>query len=346
MKKNLAIALIALGLFSCKTNPVYLTVTEPAPVSIPGHIKKVGIINRSILSDENKILNTIDQVLSEKGSELDKEGAKESIRGVTDALLQNNRFSQVIFLDKVDFKSARAGVFSSPLSWDVIEKTCRENNLDALFVLELFDTDSKISYSTTPVKVKTPLGDIPAIEHHAQMVTLVRTGWRIYDPKIKTILDEFPVSESLVFNGSGINPVVAAAALMNRKEAVKQTGYKGGQSYAYRILPYSIRVSREYYVKGNDNFKIAKRMARVGNWNDAAELWKKEITNPSTKIMGRACYNMAIINEINGDLDAAIDWAQKAYVYSNKRLAMNYVNILKNRKSRNIRLQNQLEEAH
>jgi hypothetical protein len=61
-------------------------------------------------------------------------------------------------------------------------------------------------------------------------------------------------------------------------------------------------------------------------------LWQAETSNPKRKIAGRACYNMAIISEINGDLDAAIDWAQKSYENYGIRLALTYVNILKNRK--------------
>jgi hypothetical protein len=41
---------------------------------------------------------------------------------------------------------------------------------------------------------------------------------------------------------------------------------------------------------------------------------------------------MAIISEINGDLDAATSWAQKAYSdYGNKH-GLRYVRILENRK--------------
>ena len=49
------------------------------------------------------------------------------------------------------------------------------------------------------------------------------------------------------------------------------------------------------------------------------------------KIAGRACYNMAIINEINGDLNAAMDWASKSYTDYDISNALRYVNILKNR---------------
>jgi hypothetical protein len=43
---------------------------------------------------------------------------------------------------------------------------------------------------------------------------------------------------------------------------------------------------------------------------------------------------MAILNEINGDLDAAISWAQKSYEDYNNRLALQYVNMLRNRKQK------------
>ena len=345
MKNILAFALICFVLCSCGTELVYMTVNEPAPVSVPGSIKRVGIINRSLLSNENRVQNIITDVLEEKGPELDKEASKESIRGVKDALMQNTRFTEVLFLDTVNIKVPVAGIFPSPLSWDRIEKICRQNNLDAIFALELFDTDTKISYSTIPTTVKGPSGaNIPAVEHHASMVTMVKTGWRIYDPFNRVILDEIPITQSLTFNGKGINPVAAAAALMNRKEAVKQTGYKVGQTYAARILPYSLRVSREYYVRGTDNFKMAKRMARTGNWDGAAELWKKETTNPKIKVQGRACYNMAIINEINGELDQAMTWAQKSYEITGKHLSLCYLNILKDRKYQTNRLKSQTEQ--
>jgi hypothetical protein len=343
MKNLLALFAICFILCSCsRTNLVYLTVNEPAPVSVPPNLKRVGIINRSLLSDENKIQNTIDDVLSAKSPELDKEGGKESIRGVKDALMQNNRFTDVQFLDTINIKSPLAGSFPTPLSWERIEKICQQNNVDVIFALELFNTESKISYSTTPTTIKNPFGvDIPAVMHHASMSTVVKTGWRIYDPRARTILDEYPITQSLTFNGSGINPIAAAAALMDRKEAVKQAGYKAGQTYANRILPFSIRVSREYYVRGSGNFEMAKRMARTGNWDGAAGLWKQETTNPKYKIQARADYNMAISSEINGDLEAAIGWAQKAYETAGRRMALFYLNVLKDRRYQNNRLKSQ-----
>jgi hypothetical protein len=224
------------------------------------------------------------------------------------------------------------GLFPSPLSWDSVEKYCSENNADALFSLELFDTHSNIDYSINKTITKTVLGNVPLLEQQANMHTIVKAGWRIYDVRGKNILDEVAISRNIIYHGTGINPLLAAKALIERKEAVKEVGNMAGQAYAFRIVPLWTRVTRDYYVRGNNNFKIAMRKARTGNWDGAAKLWQAETNNSKSKIAGRACYNMAIISEINGDIDTAINWAQKSYENYGIRLALSYVNILNARK--------------
>ena len=162
-------------------------------------------------------------------------------------------------------------MFPTPLTWDEVENLCAENNTDAIFALEMFDTDSKVSYNAQPVKVNTPFGKIPAIEQEANMLTTVKAGWRIYDLKSKYILDEFAIARHLNFSARGINPTIAAKALIGRKEAVKEVGNRTGEGYAMRVSPYWLRVSRDYYVRGTYNFKIAKRKAQTGNWDEAGK---------------------------------------------------------------------------
>ena len=307
-----------------------MSVLEPAPVTIPSYIKTAGVINRSVPSDETKVVNVIDEVLSAEGPALDKAGALEGVAGLTDGLVRGGRFTEVKSLD-LDLRTTGSGVFPAPLSWDAVKKICAENSVDALFALELFDTDTKVSYATAPVTLKTPLGNVPAVEHHANMLTHVKTGWRIYDPTEQVILDEFPITKSLTFSGRGINPVAAAAGLIGRKDAVKQTANAAGHEYGASISPRWIRVSRDYYVKGNDALERAKRKAQTSNWDEAASIWEQETKNSDNKIAGRATYNMAIISEINGELEAAIGYAQKAYEDYRDKLALRYVRILRDR---------------
>jgi hypothetical protein len=318
-----------------------LSVLKPAPVSIPANIKSVAIVNRSQASKATQTIDAIHKVLSLETNELQMAGAQASMRGLSDDLMKNNRFTEVKPLSGIELRSYGAGVFPSALIWDSVEKICRESKTDALFALELFDTETKLNYQASPTRVNLGVASLPAIEHLVNMTTSVKTGWRIYDPNTRTILDEYIIGRDISSSGSGINPAVAASGLIGRKEAVIEVGNNAGEAYATRILPCWIRVSRNYFVGGDDNFKTAKRRAQSGNWDGAAQIWQQETKNTVGKLAGRACYNMAIISEINGDLDGAIQWAQKSYEDYKIRLALDYLNVLRYRKSQDDLLKSQ-----
>ncbi|HBS86068.1 MAG: hypothetical protein A2W91_08085 [Bacteroidetes bacterium GWF2_38_335] len=347
MKTSIYLIAVILILSGCSsTNLITMSVLEPAPVSLPAHMKKIGTVNRSLPTEESKKMDKLDKILTLEISDMDGACWPKCIEGLTDELKKNDRFTEVKYLDKANLKSTASGTMPSPLSWDEVEKVCKDGNFDGLFVLELFDTDSKIGYEARPVTIKGPLGvEVPGIEHHSSINTEIKTGWRIYDKVNKVIIDEYNMPDRVLSEGKGINPAAAAQAVTGQKDRVKGRCIEMGKQYAQSILPYYITVYRDYYVRGCDNFKIAKRKAQTQNWDGAAELWKTETDNPKAKIAGRACYNMAIKAEIDGDLDGAIKWACKAYENYDNKLAIRYVNVLKYRKEQNSRLKNQQEDA-
>jgi hypothetical protein len=345
IKSSIIILVILISVFftSCSsTNLLTLSVNEPAPVYIPSSIKTIGIINRSLASEKNKNIDKIDKILSVEGKNLDKDGANKSVDGLFDELINSKMFAEIKIINDTQLNNPGLGIFPSTLSWKTVEQISVENNVDAIFSLSFYDTDANIDYKFVPVEIDGPLGlKIPAAEHHSTISTFIKTGWRIYDSNNRHILDEFVINERVVSTGSGLNPVKAANAIIGRKESVIQVSKTIGQTYALRIFPFRIRVSRDYFVRGTENFIIAKRRAQTGNWDSAAELWNIEVSNPNGKIAGRACYNMAIINEINGDLDSAVSWASKSYTDYNNKTALRYLNILNHRIEKN----RQLEQA-
>jgi hypothetical protein len=342
MKNRILSVIIILATCSCtSTNQMSLSVIKPAPVSLPANIKSVAIINRSQASDASRTLDAIHKAVSLETNDLQDAGAQASLQGLSDELMKNDRFTQVKQMKNLKLYSFGAGVFPSALLWDSVEKICNETNTDALFSLELFDTESKLAFGSSPANVNLGLANIPGIEQHVNMSTNLKTGWRIYDPSTRTILDEYILGTNCAFEGSSSNPAAAISRFSGRIEAVKDAGNKAGAAYAARILPYWIRVSREYFVRGDENFMTARRKAQAGNWDGAAQIWKQETGSKNGKIAGRACYNMAIIQEINGDLDGAIQWAQKSYEDYKITLALSYLKILQYRKDQNDLLKSQ-----
>lgn len=338
----LQLIFVVSALFFCScsaTNSLTMSVTEPAPVTLSPEIKKVGIIDRSLASEKHKRLDNLDKILSIEGKNLDKDGANEAVTGLFDGLKKNTRFSELKIIDVEGIENPGLGVFPAALPWATLLKVCEENGVDAIFALSYYDTDATIDYKAIQVEISNPLGvKIPGIEHQATLNTQIKLGWRIYDPKNEFILDEYRVDNQVTSRGRGLNPLKAAEAIIGRRELVLRASKNIGQDYALRVVPYRHRVSRIYYVRGTDNFKIGKRRAQTGNWDGAAELWEKELNNPKAKVAGRANYNMAIINEINGNLELAIDYASKAYSDYNDKNALRYLKILRNRVVKNKKL--------
>lgn len=325
------------------TNHLTLSVTEPAPVYINKQVGKIGIINRSIPDKKYEALDAIDKILTIEGKELDKKGSMVAIENLKSELLKNNRIQNVVLIDSIDYKKYGIDQFSAELSWAKIDEICKKHNVDAIYELSFFDTDSNVNYKTVTSQVNNSFGiKIPIIEHEATVNTLIKSGWRIYDNKDKVISDYYTTAKTVTLSGRGINPLKAFETILGRKDAVLSVSKNIGENYALRILPYNIRVSRDYYVKGTNNFEIGQRRAQAGKWDSAAELWLLETKNTNPKIAGQACYNMAIINEINGNLDTAIEWATKSYTDYNDKIALRYLNILKNRKAKNEQLEQEL----
>ena len=324
------------------TNTLTMGAIDPAPVYLSKDISSIGIINRSLPSEGNKQIDKIDQILSAEGLNLDKRGSEMAISALMHELVRDNRFEEVEILNGTEEIQKGLGVFPATLSWDVIETLCETNGVDVIFSLAFYDTDTKASYELTTMQLPNSFGikvGVPA--HEVSLNTRIKNGWRIYNPRNKEVIDEFTFNKHIFSTGKGINPVKAIEAIVGRNEAVMQYSQNMGSAYGLRLLPHKHRVTRDYFVRGTDNFVIAKRRAQTGDWDGAAKFWKQELGNPDPKIAGRACYNMAIINEINGNLTTAMDWASKSYTdYKNKN-ALRYLNVLKYRFAQNEALEQQ-----
>lgn len=347
LKQYSLLFLSAIAMYSCSSmNGLTIPVLEPAPVTLDPTIQSVGILNRSMPSPENAKMDEIDKILSVEGVYLDRDGAQQLISGLVNELYANGRFEEIIEIKHDNLRNPGSGVYPAALPWESVHQMCEEYGVDAILVLSFYDTDTKVDYQAVPVTIAGPLGvNLPALEHRARTTTVVKSGWRIYDAQSQYLSDEWSINDVVEMTGTGINPVNAIKAITTgRKENVMQASSEIGRKYAWRLMPYRRRVGREYYVRGTDNFKVARRRAQTGNWDGAAELWNMEVSNAKSKIAGRAHYNMAIISEINGDLDAAIDWASKSYADFRIREALSYLKILRNRVYKNELLREQSGE--
>ena len=327
---------------SCSsTHSVSVPIWEPAPVDLAKEIKRIGIINQSYSQVKTEELNGLEAWVAYSDEELSENAKNAALNALYQELAEDHRFDTIIIIPQ-NYNSSSL-VFSDiqKVQWEEMISICNENNVDALFALSYHQTDTEISLRKTKINQKDLVRENFTIKgHELKLETLIENGWRIYDPFNKQILDEIAINKQIVSRGEGEDPFLAFEAIADRRDSVMYAGRTAGTNFGSRINPSTERIWRPYYAKGTENMTKADSLAQSDNWKEAAQLWEKDLNHPNTKIKGRAHFNMAVVNELHGDLEAAMDWAVKSYDIHDSRLAQEYLNELNHR----LAVQNLIEE--
>ncbi len=332
----------AIILSSCATSNIYMEVLKPAHVTVPREIRKLVITNRSLPDEDSKVTNIIEGIITGEGVFVDKFGSEECIRGLQEALKGSERYPEVMLPDNIDLRAKGAGQWPPLLDWNEVGRICRKYNADALVTLANFDSDNDVRFSKVAREVEKHGRKVMVNSYVAHMRIGVTSGWRIYYPDEQMVVDANSYKDYRSWEAEGKTERAAATHLLQMRDAVGETGYFAGQQYASRISPTWIRVGRTYYRKPGDDFEKAQRFVQHNKWEQAAEIWINYVEHADPKLAGRACYNMALAIEMEGDLKGAREWVKKAYYDYDIKKADQYIRILNTRIRDQQKLQKQL----
>jgi hypothetical protein len=329
--RSAALLIAVAALFSsCRTTGNIRIPYPVAPaVSLPEHLQSIGVVDRSRpLDDGGKALNVVEGVLTGEGIREDGNGAKACISGAT-VQLNMDQLVAAKSLDSIALQGVTGGTMPLPLSWNEVSAICQQQGVDGLLVLEVFDTDqagSKTGYAANQVVSIVKTGNAIPVPPPSNSAVFVKMAWRLYDPQSQSILDEIRMSDQFGVNGSPYDLGDFA-----KRDAIQQSAYIGGRSYSSRFFPTWMYVNRAYYRRPGPDLASATRYAQMNDFEAAMEGWSAATNSHKRKIAGRACYNLAIGYEIRGDIQSALDWAQKAYGNYRCKLARDYARELKRR---------------
>jgi len=322
---------------SCSTTRnVEIETMEPAQVSLSNTIKRVGIIGGRVhLKDENEQTG-LNQLISRENQQLAIKAKDAAINGLYNELVGDKRFDTIILLEDIVQNEADPNIYGNYLDWNTVESLCHKYDVDAIFSMAYYDSDTRVSLKKTTMEQLNLLRVKEKVAaHQITLETLIENGWRIYDPSSKLLIDEFTFNNQIVSTAKGLDPYEALQAIEDRTESIVKQSKQTGSSYGARLQPYEHSITRDYYVRGTPGFEQAEIYTLSGDWNAAADLWKKETENNDPKISSKACYNLAILNERNNNLVVAMDWATRAYSHYQTKKIAEYIEALKYRQQQN-----------
>lgn len=344
--RGLLITIFTFSIFfhSCvPTSSTQLQVVKPAEISVSQQIIKLGIVDRSHPDKKGKTLNVLEGLVSGEGIYEDKYSVTEAIGGFVSGLSKSQRFTS-FQIQNVNLTNNGSSYFSPILDWNLVKELCLKNGVDALVVLEIFDTDKNMRWSNESRTVtKNGISQNEIIQVVQSTIT-VTTGWRIYDPSTQSVIDEYRFSDSKTNTGKGLTNMEAENSLQSSSSVVSALARANGERYALHIAPTPIMVNRTYYTGGDAKMKLANEQIKLKNYNDALKLYEQVFEKAEKiKVRARAAHNIAMVHEVLGDVDKAIEWAQKAVDLGNKS-SKYYLQTLTQRKEDDAKAKEQMNE--
>lgn len=342
-----SLLLVATTIASCSMKTVRFNGMRPADIDIPSSIDTLLMVNRTIFKSD--AINIIEGVLTGEMPGEDKAGTQAAMNTLQVALGTSNRFVVKNASETIEGNSITSA-FPAPLNWTQVEWLCSKYHTNALLAIELFDTDYIITDGERDVQREVGEGSNRRTEtvheFFAKGVANINIGFRIYDPKTKTIIDQQSMRLDRTWEVTGNSIQDALLNLTAKTQATRIISEMAGNAYARKIAPSPITIARHYYKKSKKipSVALGVRQAEINDWEGAIATWKTALNSTSDfKERGKIAYNIAVGYEVVHDLETAKLWANESYVkYGNKK-ARTLANQLERRIFDENRLRNQME---
>lgn len=197
------------------------------------------------------------------------------------------------------------------------------SSVDGLFSPSYITSDSSMYYY---------------FSHISREIVYTLACWNVYDLKKMEFSRSLQKLDTIQWTEPVYSFREAKRVLPPRKDAVLNAADIAGSGFAKYIAPHWIEVERMYYHTGQPESGKTNKLVDENRWMEAAVIWKKNTTSKNKNVAAKSMFNMAVACEMNGEMDAAIDWAVKSiYLMENKNdihtfNCRDYINILARRK--------------
>ena len=309
--------IIAISLASCKSNFATLTIqnAHPSKEELPSDIQSLTIMNRSMSSQfQNYQEDSLQLYFYRNGYQLSKIGldslaADTTIQALAALLFESGRYDVVIPLERNIKRSISYELIPDTLNAQEVSEICQNFKTDALMVLEKFSTKIMADYSNEKF-LDASSGYTQS--YYATLDIKYDAFFRIYKPGNIAPVKEISLTDTIYWESSDNSQVRMFNKLPSIKKAMINAGIKVALDIDGKLSPSWISEKRGYFLLQSKN-DPGQNFMNSDNYDEAANYWKEMTQSKNKKIRSKAEYNMALIGELNGDLDEAIEWGLKSY---------------------------------
>ena len=323
--------MISFLLCACSSSKsfVYFEALQPADVSYPSDIRKVGYLNRSPLS--------IHSLTPSNRKNLDATGLSiiDTIvcNNLKEGFLEGRKSKEISYLDSIVFLEERRYDTigrENPLDGYELWRIFNENKLDALISMEYYSLELNKSFTYYNYEL------LDYVEEFSFFMEIV---WRVYTPNSSMPIDTFRTSDTLYF----LNQSSREGEYLSATDVLEKGSGILGYEYGRRHVPYWTEVARVVFRGGSKELREAASYTDEGKWEKAAELWKQTLEYPDDESVAKAYHNLSVYYEIEDDIPMAYEMAVAAATRWDNTFIQNHKKAMETRLKSRERLFRQLD---
>ena len=318
---------------SCSSTKIAINVVLPPENQLSEKVETIALINgvNPNGAETNQYING--QVVAQ-------------FNGSTDYLVKNTFVKmESIFNNGQYFKAFDTALYFLPKMGNfrsktmpvaLMQKACAVLPVDAIVTIEAYsadiDTDSEVRYSTP---VDRNYGTVRVPYFDGEQNVFMKMLFRAYlcNTRVGELDAQVEVSTQVSMSATGSTPYEVNQRMAGAGSILVEASSKIAIDYAGQIGPRRSTATRKLYTKGNEQLVEAFRLASLGDWKGANDIWYLVATSNNKSDASRATYNLIVGNEVMGNYTEAFELAKICLEKFEMKQVQTYVETLKVRES-------------
>jgi len=300
-------------LLSCATTgKISVQIAVPPQNPLSPDIQSIAILNRSFSDNSYKMqYDSVENMLVNDNLTYTKTfsdtvAADTVLNVVAKAIYDSQYFDVVVPLQRNILRDDKEDAVTTPLDTTFINLLCKDFNVDGVLVLENFSE-----------KVNRTIRVLPSGSRaiYKGMIDLAYdSNWRFYQPKQNPAFINYWAGDDLFWQSPGY--YYTSNEMDKKLPTIRETLITGahllGGDMANLICPIWVDATRKYYITRNKKIDAAIPMIKLNKWDEAFEIWKNFASEPTISLRSKIESNLALVSEMKGNLDQAIEWGEKS----------------------------------
>ncbi len=319
-------------------------ILKPALFAMPENIDTIAIFKRDLYRSDTITFRYFD--VDNKKTQTNKFVRYSDLSNKCVDALADFLDNEGFFMKVINYRDSMNYLFSGSDSLINYPELHKKLGVDAFVFLDFFQLKDYLTNSTGYYSYNDITEQFPEFRNSTKLESVgANLLWTVsFKGDTSVYLVKQPDD---LYYGNIVYPELFGNDL-NHRLLLKNASEYLGKAFGAKIVPTWLKVERSYYRSRNVNMLAAEKYCLNGEYLKSAEIYNRETKNKNRNIAAKARYNMALLCEMEGKPDAAIDWlvlSYSAYKQNNEAHKFNcqqYINLIALRKKELEKLEHQV----